>query len=52
MINVDGVVMGNYRCGLIGKDMNRMYLQEEKEVHLQLNKLLMPEIQAMKKMIT
>lgn len=25
MINVDGVVAGNYRTGLSGKDLNRMY---------------------------
>ena len=25
MINVDGVVCGNYRTGLAGKDLNRMY---------------------------
>lgn len=31
MINVDGVVGGNYRCGLIGKDMNRLYIQDDLE---------------------
>jgi cytosolic carboxypeptidase protein 2/3 len=31
MINVDGVVAGNYRCSLIGKDMNRLYLQEDED---------------------
>lgn len=51
MINVDGVVAGNYRCSLIGKDMNRLYLQSDQEEIHQLNKLLMPEIVAMMKLI-
>jgi hypothetical protein len=25
MINVDGVVCGNYRTGFAGKDLNRLY---------------------------
>jgi hypothetical protein len=26
MINIDGVIAGNYRTGYIGKDMNRLYM--------------------------
>lgn len=25
MINPDGVIVGNYRCSLIGRDLNRSY---------------------------
>lgn len=25
MVNPDGVVLGNYRCNLMGKDMNRCF---------------------------
>ena len=28
MLNVDGVVLGNNRTGLIGYDLNRLYNQE------------------------
>jgi hypothetical protein len=31
MINVDGVIGGNYRTSFIGKDLNRLYLQRNKE---------------------
>jgi len=27
MINVDGVIVGNYRTSFIGKDLNRLYAQ-------------------------
>lgn len=29
MINVDGVIGGNYRTSFIGKDLNRLYLQKD-----------------------
>jgi murein tripeptide amidase MpaA len=31
MINPDGVVYGNYRCSFLGKDMNRMFIQNYEE---------------------
>lgn len=31
MINPDGVIVGNYRCGLAGRDLNRNYRQPTKE---------------------
>lgn len=52
MINVDGVMAGNYRTGFIGKDMNRLYLQDDKlESDFNVDKLLMPEIIEMKNLI-
>jgi len=29
MFNVDGVIMGNFRAGLLGKDLNRCFDEEE-----------------------
>mgnify|MGYP002362033890 FL=1 len=29
MVNVDGVVMGNYRCNLAGYDLNRYWHLDE-----------------------
>jgi len=51
MINIDGVISGNYRTGYIGKDMNRLYMQDEKE-EVDVDKLLMPEIIEMKNLIS
>lgn len=31
MVNPDGVVLGNYRCNLMGKDMNRCFFADEIE---------------------
>ena len=31
MLNPDGVVVGNYRCSLSGRDLNRNYRTEFKE---------------------
>jgi murein tripeptide amidase MpaA len=50
MINVDGVVGGNYRTSFIGKDMNRLYLQDETDT-TKVNKLLIPEITAIKNLV-
>jgi hypothetical protein len=50
MINVDGVVGGNYRTSFIGKDMNRLYLQDEEDT-TKVNKLLIPEITAIKHLV-
>lgn len=33
MINVDGVINGNYRCSLSGQDLNRRYKNPSKQVH-------------------
>ncbi|KAA0197820.1 Cytosolic carboxypeptidase 2 [Fasciolopsis buskii] len=32
MLNPDGVILGNYRCSLSGRDMNRNYRRPRKEV--------------------
>lgn len=40
MINVDGVVVGNYRTSLSGNDLNRRYLEPSRKLH--------PEIFAIK----
>lgn len=36
MVNVDGVVLGNFRTGIIGRDLNRMFKNPDvsKEVSL------------------
>jgi hypothetical protein len=54
MINVDGVIGGNYRTSFIGKDLNRLYVQDNAEGYKSLytNKLLIPEIAAVKSLIT
>lgn len=44
MINVDGVVNGNYRCSLASCDLNRKYLKASKTFH--------PEIYYLKKLVT
>lgn len=55
MINVDGVFGGNYRTSFIGKDLNRLYLQnDESETHNDSNNvknILIPEIIAVKQLI-
>lgn len=33
MLNPDGVVQGNYRCSLLGCDLNRKWLQPNKFLH-------------------
>lgn len=40
MINVDGVIVGNYRTSMSGNDLNRLYNNPEKRLH--------PEVYAMK----
>jgi murein tripeptide amidase MpaA len=40
MINVDGVIVGNYRTSLSGNDLNRRYLEPNRKLH--------PEIYAIK----
>lgn len=44
MINVDGVVAGNYRCSLSGQDLNRNWRDT--------SYLLFPEVEAIKKLVT
>jgi murein tripeptide amidase MpaA len=29
MVNVDGVVLGNFRTGVLGLDLNRLYREED-----------------------
>jgi hypothetical protein len=36
MINVDGVIYGNYRCDLAGFDLNRTWKNPIKELHPQI----------------
>ena len=36
MINVDGVVLGNFRCGVKGLDFNRSFNEEGKVVKVNL----------------
>lgn len=43
MINVDGVIHGNYRCSLSGMDLNRRYSKSNKELY--------PVIHAIEKLI-
>ena len=43
MINVDGVIYGNYRCSLAGIDLNRVWKKPEK--------IMFPEVAAMKKLM-
>jgi murein tripeptide amidase MpaA len=33
MINVDGVINGNYRTNFSGKDLNRQWLEPSKKFH-------------------
>lgn len=43
MVNPDGVIMGNYRCSIVGIDLNRVWLEPDKN--------LFPEIASIKKMV-
>lgn len=43
MINVDGVINGNYRCSLCGSDLNRRYKTPQKVLH--------PSIHAIKRFV-
>ena len=53
MVNPDGVIAGNYRTSLIGKDPNRLYLQNDPQNprYSKIDDVLKPEIIAMKKLI-
>ena len=33
MLNIDGVVAGNYRCNLYGSDLNRQWIDPSKKNH-------------------
>ena len=53
MINPDGVYAGNYRTSLIGKDLNRLYIQERDDDNRDyIEKVLIPEITAIKQLVT
>ena len=43
MINVDGVISGNYRTSMAGNDLNRRYIEPNQRLH--------PEIVLIKNMI-
>lgn len=43
MINVDGVIYGNYRCSLSGIDLNRVWKKP--------NSVLFPEVVAIRKLM-
>lgn len=56
MINPDGVVAGNYRTSLIGKDLNRLFfnkcpLKFKSKYEMDLDERLLPEIYGIKKLI-
>ena len=33
MLNIDGVIYGNYRCSLLGVDLNRKWVSPNKFLH-------------------
>jgi len=33
MLNPDGVVAGNFRCSMSGKDLNRCFKSKDKEIY-------------------
>jgi murein tripeptide amidase MpaA len=43
MINVDGVIFGNYRCSLSGFDLNRVWKKPDEK--------LFPEVYSIKRMV-
>lgn len=43
MLNADGVIVGNYRCSIIGKDVNRTYVNPDEN--------LFPEVHHVKQVI-
>lgn len=43
MINVDGVIIGNYRASMSGNDLNRRYMMPDPRLH--------PEVVAVKNLI-
>jgi murein tripeptide amidase MpaA len=43
MLNIDGVVVGNYRSSFAGSDLNRQYMAPDKRLH--------PTIYSLKKLI-
>jgi hypothetical protein len=44
MINVDGVIIGNYRTSMVGNDLNRLYVDPDFRLH--------PEICAIKNLVS
>jgi hypothetical protein len=39
MLNVDGVIYGNFRCDIIGTDLNRNWKNPSKIIHPQLKEI-------------
>lgn len=33
MVNIDGVIFGNYRSSLAGKDLNRQFLNNDSQIY-------------------
>jgi len=33
MLNPDGVILGNYRTGVAGRDLNRVYIEPNEKLH-------------------
>lgn len=33
MLNIDGVIVGNYRCNLFGADLNRQWIDPSRKAH-------------------
>jgi murein tripeptide amidase MpaA len=53
MINVDGVYIGNYRTSFIGKDNNRLYINDSNDIKSPyFNKHLIPEVTAVKNLVS
>ena len=42
MVNPEGVVMGNYRCGLSGVDLNRRWRRPDPACHPPIHDLKVP----------
>jgi hypothetical protein len=51
MINMDGVLGGNYRTSFVGQDLNRQYIQQSSKDYVPINPRLVPEISAVKKLV-
>lgn len=39
MVNVDGVIYGNFRCDISGDDLNRQWTEPSKQLHPQIYKI-------------
>jgi len=39
MVNPDGVIIGNYRTGLSGRDLNRQFIDPDKSLFVEINNI-------------